>query len=105
MIYVFTKDYRQFQNFLQEFQLCEHLANGGNREGQVSYLGSDEVRVEQRLRGNSHALVLAWGTYFERRDFHFVEDMCRALDIPLIVVPELQRERAYREHPEHFRRF
>lgn len=105
MIYVFTGNYQQFQNFMQQHQLREDFGVrcniNGCKRGQVRYLGS-EGHTWERLEGNRNAIVLCWGTYYERRDAPEVEDRCRAMDIPFVVVPDLARQRAQREHPERF---
>ena len=102
MIYVFTKDYRQFQNFMQEFRLREDFGDSPDRRGQVRYLSQP---VSQRIRGQRGALVLTWGTWFERPDAQEAEALCKAYDIPMVAVPDLPRARAMREQPERFRRW
>ena len=113
MIYVLTKDYRQFQNFMQQFHLREDFASqgcipesacirGSCRRGQVRYLGFPAAEL---LRGNRNTLVLTWGTWFERPDANEAEALCKAYDIPMVAVPDLPRARAMREHPERFRRW
>jgi hypothetical protein len=108
MIYVMAGNYQQFQGFLQEFQLREDFGNNycsvhGCRRGQVRYLG-ESIDMLDRIRGG-RSIVLRWGTWFERRDASMVEDFCKALDIPLVEVPDLHRARALKERPEMFRQW
>lgn len=92
MIFVFTADHHQYQSFLHEFRLRTHQGNGGNREGQVRPLVDRDS-----LRGYDSAIVLAWGTYENRRDYNEVMDYCASRDIPFIPVPDLKRARFFRE--------
>jgi hypothetical protein len=92
MIYVLTANQQQFQNFLQEFHCREHFGSGGNREGQVRRLFEP-----RQLRGIDRALVLTWGEY--GRCIHATEliNICAARDIAVVHVPDLRRERYFRE--------
>ena len=98
MIYVLTGDYRQFQNFMHEFRLREDFAgctgptcsHAGCKRGQVRYLREP---ADVTLAGIDHFnLVLAWGTWKERRDGFFVQDYCAARGITFLEVPETRRE-------------
>lgn len=95
MIYVFTESRSQFESFMHEFRLRAHYGQGGNREGQVIPL----YEVNQ-LRGIDSALVLAWGTWYAHRDADEIQAICRLRDIPFVVIPDLKRQRARRDHPE-----
>jgi hypothetical protein len=107
MIFVYTKDYRQFQSFMQEFHLREDFTGGFGRNcspagctrGQVRYISSP---VEQHLAGlDHHNLVLAWGTWRDRRDASYVQDFCTARGISFVEVPETRREQeARRQHAD-----
>lgn len=85
MIYVLAGDHRQFRNFCFEFMLRE--------DGQVRYLAD----AQRALLGLDRAIVLCWGTWYERPDAREIEAHCAARDIPFIVVPDLRRARYFKE--------
>lgn len=103
MIYVLTGNHQQFQGFMHEYWLRQDFGDSckaeGCRRGHVRYLSEPYL---PHLEGVRNAIVLAWGTWFERRDSEEIRDFCASRDIPFLEVPDLRRQRARREHPEQF---
>lgn len=91
MIYILAANYREFQGFMADHYLREHLGSGGNREGQVIYLGSYYADID-KLRG-TRGIVLVWnGSGIQPDLYDEVQAYCRANLMPFVVIEDLRRQ-------------
>ena len=97
MIFVLTRDHRQYLNFCDEFNL---RADGRDSHAETRYLSNPD-----QLRGHRSAIVLTWAQADFRRDYWEIRDYCTYADIPFLNVPDLKRARYFnREQAEKLKK-